>query len=125
MSKSLNSVTISGNLGRDPEVRYFESGNCLAKFSVAVSGREKGQDVTNWINCEAWGKLASDVIANYCKKGSKVGVTGSLKVNTWQERETGKDRSMVIVNVRDVALLDSKQQGQSGQQSSYDDEPLF
>ena len=109
MMKSLNSVSITGNLGQDPEIRHFESGSCVAQFTIAVGDRVKGENVTHWISCEAWNKLASDVIAKYCHKGSKVGITGKLKVQSWQDRATGDKRSKVFVSVLDIALLDSKQ----------------
>jgi single-strand DNA-binding protein len=107
--RSINTVTISGNLGQDPDVRFFESGNCLAKFSIAVSERVKGEDVTNWINIEVWGKLASEIVAEYCKKGSKIAVTGRLKVNSWEDKASGAKRNQVVVTANEIVLLGDKQ----------------
>lgn len=116
---SLNSVNIIGGLGGDPEVQYFESGTCKAKFSLAVSIYQKSEKQTHWFDVEAWGKTA-ETIANYCRKGSRVGVSGSLKTETWQDRQTGKNRSKVIINCSQVELIGGKKDAQ--QSDSYDEE---
>ena len=80
----MNNVNLLGRFGKDPELRFFEGSggqNAVAKFSLAVDERVKrdGQWVKQpvWVNCEAWGKLASDVIGKYCQKGTQVAITRS------------------------------------------------
>ena len=109
----MNNVNLLGRFGQDPELRYFESGSCRVSFWLAVDDTVKrdGQWVKQpvWIKCEAWGKLASDVIAQYCRKGSQVAVSGKLKVENWQDKATGANRSKTLVNVQKLHMTDSKQ----------------
>jgi len=101
----MNTYNCIGNLGKDPEVKYFENGNRVANFSVAVRGYK--EDDTLWLDAECWNKTA-DIVADYCHKGDKVGLSGSLKVQKWTDRETGKERSRIIFNVSQLTLLGSK-----------------
>ena len=100
----MNNVCLTGNLGQHPEIRYFESGKCKASFSLAVRGY-KGD--TDWFDVEAWGKTA-EIVANYAKKGSKIGISGSLKKESWEDKNTGTKRSKIIVSANQVDLLSSK-----------------
>lgn len=117
---SINSVVVSGNLGADPEARYFESGKVLVEFPLAVSGYSKGEKTTDWVECKVWGRPDNDstamAIINYCKKGSKIGLTGRLKQEKWQAKDTGVNRSKLIVVGSQVELLDSKQSGETHEQ---------
>lgn len=112
----INSVTLSGRLGRDPEVKYFESGTANAKFSIAVDRPQKDAP-TDWFECVAWGKT-SEIVANYCKKGSQIGVTGAISLETWTDGTTGNQRFKHIVNVQSVTLLGSKSDNTSGGNTS-------
>ena len=112
----MNVLILTGNFGQDPEIRYFESGNTLAEFSLAVNSRKGGEKITDWYNCKAWGK-AAEVIADYCRKGSKVALTGQLKKETWQDKETGRDRFKYVPTFNQVELLSSKKDDGPQQQS--------
>ncbi len=103
---SINTVVVSGNLGQDPEIRYFESGNSVTTLSLAVSGYSKGEKTTDWIDCKLWGKPGETVV-NYCRKGSKIGVTGKLTQEKWQTAD-GSNRSKLVVVGFQVELLDPK-----------------
>ena len=102
----INSVTLVGRAGRDPEVRYFESGTVVANLTMAVNRRNR-EDQPDWFNLEIWGKQAQ-VAADYVKKGSLIGVTGSFKMDTWKDRNTGEDRNKPVVRVDRLELLGSK-----------------
>jgi len=104
---SVNVVTLVGRVGRDPEVRYFESGNVLAKCGLAVNRRSRNNDQPDWFNLEIWGKTA-EIAANYVRKGSLIGVTGSLKLDSWQDRNTGALRTSPVIRVNQLDLLGSK-----------------
>ena len=108
---SLNVVTLVGRAGRDPEVRYFESGSVVCNFTLAVN-RLRKTDEPDWFNLEVWGKTA-EVAANYVKKGSLVGITGALKLEHWQDRATGADRSKPVIRVERLELLGSKRDNES------------
>ncbi|MEL6222666.1 MAG: single-stranded DNA-binding protein [Cyanobacteria bacterium J06627_8] len=104
---ALNVVTLVGRAGRDPDVRYFESGSVVCKFTIAVNRRRRNSDEPDWFNLEIWGKTA-EVAANYVRKGSLVGVTGALKVDHWKDRNTGADRSSPVIRVERLDLLGSR-----------------
>ena len=86
-----NRVQLIGNLGMDPEVKSFDGGRKLAKFSVATSQsytNNKGERVkdTQWHNIIAWGKLA-ETAEKYLKKGSEVALEGKLVYRTYETKE--------------------------------------
>ena len=90
----MNTVVIVGNLGHDPELKYLANGTAVSNFRIAVNDPYKdnsGNKVerTYWIPCVAWGKTA-EVLANYCSKGSRVGVTGNLTSREWEDANGNK-----------------------------------
>jgi single-strand DNA-binding protein len=107
--KSLrNSVQLIGRLGKDPEVKVFDSGKKLASFSIATSEsykNAKGEKVedTQWHNIVIWGKLA-DVAGKYLKKGAEVCVEGKL-VHKAYETTSGEKRYATEINVNDLVML--------------------
>ena len=107
----INSVTLVGRAGRDPDVRYFESGSMVANLTMAVNRRSR-TDEPDWFNLEIWGKQAQ-VAADYVKKGALLGITGSYKVDTWTDRKTGEGRSKPVIRVDRLELLGSKRDGES------------
>ena len=108
---AINSVTLVGRAGRDPEVRYFESGTVVANLTMAVNRRNRN-DETDWFNLEIWGKQAQ-VAADYVKKGSLIGITGSFKLDSWKDRNTGEDRNKPVVRVDRLELLGSKRDSEN------------
>ena len=128
---AINSVTLVGRAGRDPEVRYFESGTVVANLTIAVNRRNRN-DEPDWFNLEIWGKQAQ-VAADYVKKGSLIGVTGSFKLDSWKDRNTGEDRNKPVVRVDRLELLGSKRDAENSnfqnnnsfnQQPSNDEVPF-
>ena len=107
----INSVTLVGRAGRDPEVRYFESGTVVANLTMAVNRRNR-DDEPDWFNLEIWGKQAQ-VAADYVKKGSLIGITGSFKLDSWKDRNTGEDRNKPVVRVDRLELLGSKRDSEN------------
>ena len=128
---AINSVTLVGRAGRDPEVRYFESGTVVANLTMAVNRRNR-DDEPDWFNLEIWGKQAQ-VAADYVKKGSLIGITGSFKLDSWKDRNTGEDRNKPVVRVDRLELLGSKRDSENSnfqnnnfyQQPSNNDEIPF
>ena len=107
----INTVTIVGNLGQDPEIRYTASGVPVASFTVAVNEVYKGKDgqkvkKVHWFRVSAFQRLA-EVVGEYCTKGSKVGVRGQLQQRTWQDSE-GLNHSLVEIRARELELLSGK-----------------
>ncbi len=108
----LNKVQLIGNLGRDPEVRYTQSGTAVAVFSMAMTDKVKGEDRTEWMEVEAWDKLA-DICQKFLAKGRQVYVEGRFKTEKWNDRE-GTPRSKVKVVATNLVLLGSRQNGDGG-----------
>ncbi len=108
---SVNSVTLVGRAGRDPEVRYFESGSVVANLTMAVNRRGRDEE-PDWFNLEIWGKQAQ-VAADYVKKGSLIGITGSFKLDRWNDKKNGEERSKPVVRVDRLELMGSKRDSQT------------
>ncbi len=108
---AINSVSLVGRAGRDPEVRYFESGTVVANLTMAVNRRSR-EDEPDWFNLEIWGKQAQ-VAADYVKKGSLIGITGSFKLDSWKDRNTGEERNKPVVRVDRLELLGSKRDSET------------
>ena len=105
----MNSIQLVGRAGRDPEVRYFESGTMVANLSLAVRGQKK--DETDWFNLAIWGKTAQ-ITADYVKKGSLIGVIGRVTTEKWTDKQ-GEERSKQIVVVDRLELLGSRADNES------------
>ena len=103
---SVNSITLVGRAGRDPEVRYFESGTMVANLTLAVNRRNREEE-PDWFNLEIWGRTAQ-IAADYVKKGSLLGIVGSLKLDHWKDRSSGEDRSKPVIRVDRLELLGSR-----------------
>jgi single-strand DNA-binding protein len=108
---NLNVVNLVGRVGGDPEVRYFESGSVKCSLTLAVNRMSKDEQ-PDWFNLELWGKTA-EVAANYVRKGSLVGIQGSLKLDTWSDRTTGAHRSKPVIKVDKLDLLGSKRDNEA------------
>lgn len=112
MAKSLNLCQFIGNIGKDPETSYPASGSAITKFSIACSDDYKdkntGQMVqqTNWINVVAFGRLA-EIVGEYCRKGSKVYVSGKQVTRKWTD-QSGADRYSTEIVANDLQMLDGK-----------------
>ena len=112
---SINRVTITGNLTRDPEMTATQSGTQILRVGVAVNDRVKNQatqqweDRPNFIDCVMFGNRAQGV-APYLHKGSKVSIEGKLRWSQWQDRDTGKNRSKIEVVVDEIELMQQSQQ---------------
>jgi len=112
----VHKITIIGNLGRDPEMRYTPEGQAVVTFSVASSRKYKTaageqREETEWFNCSAWGKLA-DVCNEYLTKGKQVYVEGRLKTRTYQA-QNGETRFSIDVTCQEIQFLGGGQgQGQ-------------
>jgi len=112
ITMGVNSITLVGRAGRDPEVRYFESGSVVANLTLAVNRRSSG-DEPDWFNLEIWGKQAQ-VAADYVRKGALVGIIGSFKLDRWTDRASGEERTKPVIRVDRLELLGSKRDAEGG-----------
>ncbi|HEX2724160.1 MAG TPA: single-stranded DNA-binding protein [Gemmatimonadaceae bacterium] len=124
MSRSVNKVTLIGNLGNEPEVRTTANGSKVATFSLATGRAWTGangekQEKTEWHRCVAWNGKASgmglaDVVEKYCKKGERVYVEGAIEYGQYKDKE-GQTRYTTEIKVRELMLL-----GGSGRGGDFD-----
>lgn len=116
MANDLNRHECIGRLGQDPEVRYLSSGEPVCNISVACSTQWKDKQTgekkerTTWINYVAFGKLAG-IMSDFLKKGSKVYLSGELRVRKWQAQD-GSDRYTTEIVASELQMLDSRSDGQ-------------
>ncbi len=126
MSRSLNKVTLIGNLGNDPEVRSTTGGNRVAQFSLATSrtwndASGSKQEKTEWHRCVVWntkGSQLADIVEKYVKKGDKLYVEGRIEYRQWQDKD-GQTRYSTEINVRELIMLGG---GRGGAASDFDGE---
>jgi single-strand DNA-binding protein len=113
---SFNKITIMGNLGRDPELRYTPQGKAVCDFSVATSEKWKdpqsgeNKEETTWFRITFWGRQA-EVANQYLKKGRPVYVEGRLKMREWTDRD-GRVRTSLEVMGSDLHLISGKADGE-------------
>jgi len=120
--KGFSKAIVAGNLTRDPETRSTPGGTSVTGFTIAVNRSFKdasgaSKETTSFIDCSAWGK-AGELIAQYCKKGSGLLVSGRLDQRSWEDKESGQKRSKVEVVVEDFTFL-SGGAGEGGKGGSY------
>jgi single-strand DNA-binding protein len=121
VSRSLNKVTLIGNLGADPEVRSTANGSRVATLSVATSRQWNNQagekqEKTEWHRVILWNSKAAqlaDVAEKYLKKGDKVYIEGRIEYRTWDDRE-GKTRYSTEINARELLMLSPRSGGGGG-----------
>jgi single-strand DNA-binding protein len=110
---TLNNVELIGHLGADPEMRFLSSGVALCRFNLATN-RPAGQDAqgnrayeTDWTHIEAWERLA-ELCNTYLHKGRRVRVAGSLRNDSWVDKESGQTRYKTYVRAQEVMFLDPR-----------------
>jgi single-strand DNA-binding protein len=95
-----------GRMARDPEIRYFESGNCVCNARILINKpgakKDDGQEPDGF-KVEIWGEKAQG-FADAAKKGDLVDVTGRVKSETWTDKNTGEQRSGLVINVEEWSL---------------------
>lgn len=123
MSRGVNKVIVIGNLGDDPTIRYTQNNIAIATLSVATSetwkDKQTGEpkEITEWHRCIAHRRLA-EICGEYLKKGSKVYIEGRLQTRKWQGQD-GVDRYTTEIIVKELQMLDGRNNNQGGQQQDY------
>lgn len=118
---SINRVSISGNLTRDPELRQTQGGMAILNIGVAVNDRRKNQqtgeweDVPNFVDCVMFGSRA-EKLAQYLAKGTKVAIDGKLRYSSWEK--DGARRSKLEVVVEEIEFMSRGERGQQRQQQT-------
>ena len=118
MARGVNKVILLGNLGKDPEVKYTQSGMAVARFSLATTDRAKDkdgnwQDKTEWHNLVAFGRTA-EVAGEYLKKGRTVYIEGALRTSSWDDKESGVKKYKTEVIINDLVMVGGQRDGGEG-----------
>lgn len=120
----MNKVFLIGNLTRDPELTETAGGVSVCHFSIAVNRNytsSDGERQTDFFNVTAWRGLA-DTVSRFCKKGSKVAVSGSIQMRSYEDN-SGQKRTAVDIIAQDVEFLSSKNQSQGDDFYDADSKP--
>jgi single-strand DNA-binding protein len=109
---NFNKVILAGNLTRDPELRYTPKGTAIAKFGLAINRTytaENGErkDETTFVDIDAFGKQA-ELIGQYFRKGRPILIEGRLKLDTWEDKQSGQKRSKLGVVLDGFQFMDSR-----------------
>lgn len=104
----MNNITILGNLTKDVELRYTQSGKAIAEGTIAVQ-RKFQRDKTDFINVVVWGKAAENYFAKYGKKGDQAAATGELNIDTWK-KDDGSWGYKAYINANDVKLVGGRKE---------------
>ena len=106
----MNVVCLVGRLTADPELRQTPNGTNVCSFSVAVNraySGANGERQTDFINCVAWRQTA-EFISRYFRKGQNIGLNGSIQTRTYQDKDTGKNRTAFDVVINNAYFVESK-----------------
>ena len=115
---SFNRVILVGNLTRDIELRYTPSGTAVTELGMAVNDRRKNQtgewvEETTFIDVTLWARTA-EVASEYLGKGDSLLVEGRLKLDQWDDKQTGQKRSKLGVVLDRFEFIDSRGEGSGG-----------
>ncbi|PKL40798.1 MAG: single-stranded DNA-binding protein [Spirochaetae bacterium HGW-Spirochaetae-1] len=110
MARDLNRTILIGNLVKDPEAGFTPNGSPLTNFTIASNDEwgtgDQKQEHVSYFDIVAWGKVG-EVVAKYCKKGSKVSIEAKLKQERWQNSD-GKTWSRIVITAETVQFLTPK-----------------
>lgn len=112
---SLNKVTLIGNLGRDPEMKYMPSGEAVANVAIATTEKWKDKntgeqkEATEWHRVSFFGRLA-EIVGQYCVKGSSVYIEGSLKTRKYTDKD-GVEKYATEITAKELKMLSGKPEG--------------
>lgn len=119
---NLNKVMLIGNLTRDPEVKFTAKGTAIAQLGLAVNrswSNDAGekQEETTFVDVELFGRIA-EIAGEYLKKGRPVYIEGRLKLDSWDDKQSGQKRSKMKVVAEQLQLLGGREESSGGGQRS-------
>ncbi|MBM3902692.1 MAG: single-stranded DNA-binding protein [Verrucomicrobia bacterium] len=115
---SYNKVILLGNLTRDPELRYTPKGTAVARLGLAVNRSYKSEtgetkEEVTFLDVDAWGKQA-ELIGQYLRKGNPLFVEGRLRLDQWDDKQTGQKRSALKVVMENFQFIGGRAEGVQG-----------
>lgn len=111
----MNSVNLIGRAGRDAELRYTPQGTAVAELNIAVDDGFGEKKKTAWIGVVCWAKTAE--LAAGIRKGDRVGVSGRLTQDEWQDKESGKTQRKTKVTCEHITFIEAKRDGGDAQEA--------
>lgn len=108
MASDLNNIMLIGRLTKDPESKYLPSGSAVVEFSIANNYYMSSKNSTevNYFDIVAFGKMA-ETVAKYLTKGKQVAISGTLRQDRWQDKDTNAPRSKVRIIMQSMQMLGS------------------
>ncbi len=116
----LNKIIITGNLTKDPELRYTPKGDAVVTLRLASNRKYKDRDETCFVNVVVWGKRAENC-NSYLKKGSPVFIEGRLQSRSWEGKD-GKKQYAIEIVTEDIRFLDRTKEGTSQEEGEAQDQ---
>ncbi len=118
MSLNLNHIVLAGHLTRDPELRQINADRVVANTGIAINRRWKDangeqHEDTTFVELEAWGRTA-ELMGQYLKKGSPAYIEGRLRLDSWDDKESGQKRTKMKVVAETVQFLGARPAGEDG-----------
>lgn len=117
----MNNTNLVGRLTKKPELRYTTNNKAVCSFDIAVN--RIGQEETDFIQCQVWGKQAEN-LSKYQDKGSLIAVSGSIRVDKYQN-EKGENRYKTYVLANSIEYLSSKSNTSNEQKETTTDEQIY
>ncbi len=111
----MNTLSIIARLTREPEVKYTPAGKAITSFGIAYDMGFGDNKRACFLDCKLWGDRG-ETFAKYVQKGHSVALTGSLDMESWQDKQTQQKRTKHVMEVRDFTLLNNKRDGEQGGQ---------
>lgn len=119
----MNRITLSGNLTRDPEVRYTQSGKAYARLGIAVNRPFSKDKAVDFFNLVAWDKTA-EIIGKYMSKGSRILVDGRLQTSKYKDKD-GNDRTSTEVIIENFEFAGDNKKKSADPDDPYSGEPVY
>ncbi len=125
---SVNKVILVGNVGKDPEVRYFDDQNAVASFSLATNEVSRDREgnrikITEWHNIRMRGELAK-LAEKFVKKGNQIYIEGKIKTETWEDKATGQPKSAIVIMANVINFLGGGNSSNSGTGENSSNKPM-
>lgn len=120
MASDLNNVMLIGRLTKDPELKYLPSGTAVVEFSIANNSymNSQGTNEVNFFDVVAYNKLA-EISSKYLTKGKQIAITGTLRQERWQDKDTNTARSKVRIIMQSMQMLGSASGGVNNMDTVY------
>lgn len=112
----MKKITVTGNVGKDPEVRYAPNGDSFTVFSLAVTSGSKDKKKTDWFEVNCSGKTA-DVVNEHVRKGTRLLIEGSPSINAWVSRD-GKPMGVIRIFASYIEFIGAKPQDEESEESA-------